>query len=112
MLRKIISKRAQTTAEYAILIAIVVGAVVAMQVYVKRGLQGRVRDVVDMVDSNGAAGNYKNVLSGDQYEPYYMVSTANTAQNQYGTQNLKTAGQVVTGDIGTTTVNKQATTGW
>ena len=30
--------KAQSTAEYAIVLALVVGAVVAMQIYVKRGL--------------------------------------------------------------------------
>lgn len=37
-------KKAQNTAEYAILIALVVGAAIGMQTYVKRGLQGRVKD--------------------------------------------------------------------
>ena len=37
-------KKAQNTAEYAILIVLVVGAVIAMQTYVKRGWQGRVKD--------------------------------------------------------------------
>jgi len=37
-------KKAQSTAEYAILLALIIGAAMAMQVYVKRGLQGRVYD--------------------------------------------------------------------
>lgn len=40
-------RKAQSTAEYAIIIAIVVGAAVAMQVYVKRGLQGRIAASTD-----------------------------------------------------------------
>ena len=41
------NKRAQSTAEYAIVIALVIGAVVAMQVYVRRGLQARMKGAVD-----------------------------------------------------------------
>ncbi len=75
-------KRAQTTAEYAVLIALVIGAVVAMQIYVKRGMQNRIKNVVDYT---GLAGT-ENVagttlcLSGNQYEPYYANSQANTQQ--------------------------------
>lgn len=37
--------KAQTTNEYAILLAIVVAALIAMQLYVKRGIQGRVHEL-------------------------------------------------------------------
>ncbi len=50
-----LSKKAQSTAEYAILIAIVVGALVGMQIYVRRGLQGRIADVVDQGAAMSAA---------------------------------------------------------
>ena len=50
--------KAQSTAEYAILIALVVAAVVGMQTYVKRGLQARTHDAtVDYTTAvSGAAG--------------------------------------------------------
>lgn len=44
MLRVLRGKKAQSTAEYAILIGLVVAAVIAMQTYVKRGFQGRMKD--------------------------------------------------------------------
>ena len=56
MLRLLRNKRAQTTAEYAILIALVVAAVVGMQTYVKRGLQARYKDVGD---------DYVNTMAND-----------------------------------------------
>lgn len=74
-------KNAQTTAEYAIVIALVIGAVVAMQVYVKRGLQGRIKDVVDHRGSGGNIGDTEFNYKTSQYEPYYMVSNANTYQS-------------------------------
>ena len=38
------NKKAQNTAEYALLIALVVAGVIAMQTYAQRALQARVRD--------------------------------------------------------------------
>jgi len=71
MLRKLHGKKkGQNTAEYAILISLVVGAVIAMQTYVQRGLQAKMRDaVVDyLVNQTSALGLGNSV----QYEPYYM----------------------------------------
>jgi len=81
--RKILkSKKAQSTAEYAIMIALVIGAVVAMQTYVKRGLQGRLFDAVTYLANAGS-----NVLVGGrqnstlQYEPDYMASNFTTTKS-------------------------------
>jgi len=78
MLRKF-GKRAQTTAEYAILIALIVAAVTAMQIYVKRGIQSKVRDAV-----LGMGDTLTPELTGGQntkqYEPYYLSSDATTTQ--------------------------------
>ena len=71
MIKKLLNnKKAQQTAEYALLISLVVAAVVAMQTYAQRSLQGRIRD---------AAGNYMVTHTdglGDtrHYEPYYLDS--------------------------------------
>jgi hypothetical protein len=68
MFRKFRNKKAQNTAEYAILIALVIGAVVAMQTYAQRALQGRVRDAsIYMRDKTNAEG----LGNTSQYEPYY-----------------------------------------
>lgn len=55
------NKKAQTTAEYAILIGLVVGAIVVMQTYVKRSLQGKIKQETDRL--------------APQYEPYYLSSS-------------------------------------
>ncbi len=46
MLRKI---RGQSILEYAMIIAVVVGALLAIQIYMKRGLQGRLRESSDQI---------------------------------------------------------------
>ena len=49
--------RAQTILEYAAVIACVVAALLAMQVYIKRGMQGRLRQVADELGQQYAPMN-------------------------------------------------------
>ena len=77
------NKRAQNTAEYAILISLVVAGIIAMQTYAQRALQSRVR----------GAGHYlKNQTTdlGDtvQYEPYYLTTNYEVTRNLSETQVL------------------------
>lgn len=46
--------KAQSTLEYAILIAVVVAAVLAMSAYIKRGMQGRLKAGADELSGVGA----------------------------------------------------------
>ena len=50
-----ISKKGQSSIEYAVVLIIIMGSFLAMQNYMKRGLQGRWRAAVDQL--------------GDQYDP-------------------------------------------
>jgi len=71
MLKMFKNKKAQNTAEYAILIALVVGGVVAMQTYSQRTLQGRLRDAsAQFTAQTGELGNTA------QYEPYYTQTSS------------------------------------
>ncbi|MFA5350132.1 MAG: hypothetical protein WC357_02225 [Candidatus Omnitrophota bacterium] len=60
-------KRAQSTLEYAIVIFAVIAALLAMQVYMRRGLQGKMRSTADE-------------LSVQQYEPKNTVADITTTQ--------------------------------
>lgn len=65
-------ERAQSTLEYAVIIAVIVGALIAMQVYIKRGIQGRFREASDQI--------------GEQFSPdtstYNYTTTSNSAQTE------------------------------
>ena len=50
------NRRGQSTVEYAVLIAVIIGALIAMQIYMKRGTMGKLRESTDQI--------------GDQFEPY------------------------------------------
>ncbi|MFQ5680496.1 MAG: hypothetical protein ACE5GG_00350 [Candidatus Omnitrophota bacterium] len=54
------SRWAQSTLEYAMVIAVVVGALVAMQIYMKRGVEGKLRSSADDIGQqfDAAATDY------------------------------------------------------
>ena len=66
------NKRGQSILEYAVLIIVVIGALIAMSVYLRRGVQGRWKSAVDDV--------------GEQYDPmfartsiqHHLISNTNT----------------------------------
>ena len=52
---KILERKGQLAVEYVVILIIVIGALLAMQMYFKRGIQGRMKTSVDSV--------------GEQYDP-------------------------------------------
>ena len=68
------ARKAQSTLEYALIISVVVGALLAMQVYVKRGVQGRLKSATDDI--------------GDQYSPGYTESTVEVEIQSNSTETL------------------------
>jgi hypothetical protein len=87
MLRKL--SKGQSTAEYAIVIGLVIAAAVAMQIYVKRGLQGKIKDAVNYRDTDdditGTTG---------QYEPYYQTSDMTSKRESSETSSTEEGGSV------------------
>lgn len=83
-------KKGQSTLEYGVIIAVVVAGLIAMQTYIKRGLQGRLRqasdDIGEQFSPGYTTGNYivntavnstENVLGGNQ-----PITTSHTDQTQ------------------------------
>ncbi|MGE5309366.1 MAG: hypothetical protein ACM3OC_09795 [Deltaproteobacteria bacterium] len=60
-------RKGQSTLEYAILIAVIVGGLVAMQYYVRRGYQGKLKSASDDM--------------GEQYEPGKYTANFQINQN-------------------------------
>lgn len=84
------NRQGQSTVEYALLVGIIVAAALAMQVYVKRGTMGKMRDAADQI--------------GEQYDPYTTTHTYNT--NYVSARGEKTA---TTGKMDTTLTNEERT---
>ena len=54
-------KRGQSTLEYAILIIIIIGALLSVQVYIKRSVQGRLKSAADDIGDQYSDGNVNMV---------------------------------------------------
>ena len=73
--------KGQSTLEYAVLIIIVIGALLSIQVYIKRGIQGRLRSAADDIGDQYSPGNtnrtvHTHVGSNTQETFKYGVSTS------------------------------------
>jgi len=90
--------KAQSTAEYAIVIGLVIAAALAMQVYVKRQLQGKVKDATDFSRYRGTdfgvPTGYGIDNAKEQYEPYYATSEITSSSNRQESTETFTGGGV------------------
>jgi len=100
MWRRLYNRKGQSTGEYALVFAIILGAIVAMQTYVKRGVQGRVKSGTDYmarvtgeIDGfDGAA--FDGAALTTQYDPYYYESIYETSRDTE-TSDLYADGEVI-----------------
>jgi hypothetical protein len=112
---RIRNKRAQSTAEYAIVIGLVIAAIGIMEVYVKRGMQARLKMGTDFLSKQSTTANeyaLTRIKRSDtttnttkQYEPYYTTSDITTGQ--IGSERVQVIGDVFQKSI----VNDAAGTG-
>ena len=50
-------QKGQSTLEYAVLIIIIIGALLSIQMYIKRGIQGRLKSATDDIGTQYSQGN-------------------------------------------------------
>ena len=104
-------RRGQTTAEYAIMIGVVIGALVAMQVYVRRGVNARLKDASDSA-GDAVIANLTSVTNPTskehfQYEPYYASSDYTVGQETKQEQETKTGGVYIKRNAAGSTFSEQ-----
>ncbi|MFH1441997.1 MAG: hypothetical protein ABIH18_08170 [Candidatus Omnitrophota bacterium] len=87
--KKVFRRLAQSTTEYAVLVAVIVTALVAMQVYLKRGIQGRIKDLSSQLAPDGNSGAL-------QYEAGNTDALYTTEQKGTTIQQYFPGGRVVT----------------
>jgi len=75
MFIRLSKRKAQTTLEYAILIGVVVAGLIAMQTYIKRGVQGKLKDSADSM--------------GEQFSPGYTLSDSSTTSFTHSTDTFR-----------------------
>ena len=71
-------KKGQSLSEYVLLLALVTSVFIGMQLYVRRGLQGRLRDASDYAVQ--AMNRKLGSAYAKQYEPYYRTSSKDVNQ--------------------------------
>lgn len=76
--------RGQSTLEYALVIAAIVGALIMMQVYLKRGVGGRIKASADDI--------------GEQFDPVAFSGTV-TVNSSGSTQDTSTGDAIVGGAV-------------
>ncbi len=110
MFRNRLNQKAQVTAEYAILIGIVIAAILGVQTYTKMNLQGKVRDVLNYAPSNFNLGGTPFAFSGNLYDPQKDVRLATSVASQVSTTDKQTVqGQTVVNGISGRTSNVEGT---
>lgn len=79
--------RGQTSLEFAVIIAVIVAALLSMQIYIKRGIQGKLKTAADDL--------------GQQYDPQNTTSDMTISLNSDVTTTLESAEDE--GELKTTT---------
>ncbi len=96
MLRLFRNKKGQNTAEYAIVIGLVIAAAIAMQTYIKRGINAKMKDGTDLLtDTTGTVTGAASLGQTQQYEPYYMQSDFSVNRGSSMDANASQGGGVV-----------------
>lgn len=87
-------ERAQSLGEYVILVALIAAVFFGMQTYVKRGMQGRLRDASDFLVTSmkEEAGLPVNALSTNQFEPAYATHARNTEDRGHWVESMSLGG--------------------
>ena len=75
-------QRGQSTVEYAIVITVIIAALLAMQIYIKRGAMGKLKDATDQI--------------GEQFSPMLATQNMNRHYNSDHNEILTTDGKLVT----------------
>ena len=87
MLQYLNQRRGQSTLEYAVLATVIIGALLTIQVYIKRGVQGRLRSAADDIGDQYSDGNTnelkKTVRNSETNETFDAgVSTSKIIGNE------------------------------
>lgn len=92
-----LNRKGQSTLEYAIVVAVIVAGLLAMQFYIKRGWEGKLRNAADNMGEQFDPGAYTAdfVITSTQAQQADQVAgqtttrhTANAVNNKVGNDNV------------------------
>ena len=102
MLRWLRNKRGQSTVEYAVLIVVVIAALLTIQNYVKRGVQGRLKSSADDIGDQYSEGNMnmmKRTKSSSRMHDTFQAGVSNSAIIDRGESTNTEERAVVVNDV-------------
>lgn len=105
MFKHLNKRKGQSTLEYAVLIVIIIAALLAMNQYVKRGLQGRLKSSTDDIGDQFSPGNYNysktiTVNSGSRQEfGLAGIGIQNTVETLDSTTITDATGNILNGQF-------------
>lgn len=94
-------KKGQSTLEYAILIIIIIGALLSIQIYIKRGVQGRLKQATDDIGDQFSPGN-TNVV-----KIHHVGSKSNDTFQSGVSKSVLTENESTTDKMNSTVVNNE-----
>ena len=94
-MRRLRSKKGQSTLEYAILIAVIVGGLIAMQTYVKRGVQGRLRSSADDIGGQYSPRRVESSFTTETSSTTMETVDAGVTTSQAATSRTRTGSEAV-----------------
>lgn len=105
------NRKGQSTAEYAIVLGVVIAALVGMQLYVKRGLNAKMKDVSDHLASEAGMTTGTTADHLRQYEPYYTGTGAyqTDVAKQKATETMTAGGKIARTGIDEESTRKTTT---
>jgi len=87
MLQYLNQKRGQSTLEYAVLIVVIIGALLTLQVYIKRGVQGRLKSASDDIGDQYSDGNQNELKTTNRFSnTEEMYNSGVASSNILGTE--------------------------
>ena len=97
MLTYLNQRRGQSTLEYAVLVTIIIGALLSIQFYIKRGVQGRLKSAADDIGDQYSVGN-TNVIK--------TTTSSGVTRDTYGVEGQGVSKTTLIGDEHTNTTER------
>jgi uncharacterized protein (UPF0333 family) len=72
-----LNKRGQSTLEYGIIIAVIVAALITIQVYLKRGIQGKMKSAADDIGEQFSTVGTVNITTTTNATTYENITGGN-----------------------------------
>lgn len=85
--KEMLRRRGQSTLEYAVVIAVVAGALLLMNHYIRRGVEGKLRESTDQIGEQYSAGNMTSNYDTRQDGEMITKETFGLSTTEEGTFN-------------------------